>query len=159
VLRPGAPVPSAGDLAESTKQALGLTFTPTVELFGMLNSNTVLFAFRGAQASSLTQQTLALSTTALRVYFNAAKVTTAAPQNDTPAASSKTPSWVIPVVVVLGVLVVGFALLFALKRRQLTGSRVDIEGPDHSINSGSAAELHSGRIQTGGEYKRYEDMA
>jgi len=144
----------------STKQALGLTYSPDVELFGMLGTNTVLFAFRGADAASLTQRTLALSATSLHVYFHSSKVTTAAPPNAAPAPAGKTPGWVIPVVIVLGVLVVAFAAIFAVKRKQLMGSRVDVEGPSPSINSsGSAAELHSGRIQTGGEYTRYEDMA
>jgi hypothetical protein len=162
VLAAGADVPSAPTLASELAAALGLASAPAVTVLGMENDDTLIFAFRGAGADRLARSFLALPAATLQRELHAVRAAPASsasgPSPPSPAGGG-TPTWVVPVVVVLAVALAAVAAVMVVKRKAIFGTSAyaaeEEEGPVHSA---SAAELASGRVNTGGEYSRFEDL-
>ena len=147
-----ATVPSEAVLAEQLRTALTLTYTPAVRILGV-RGNQLIFAFYGSSID-LAPRVLALSNSALAQDLHAV----AAAADSSPAGPPGTPAgpreetakWPFAVIGVLGVVVLVLAAVLLVKRRAICA--------ESAYTDDAASEaMASGRINTGGDYQRYEN--
>jgi hypothetical protein len=163
-LYPDAAYPTEAGLQADLQLALGLANPAPAKILPspVDASDVVVFVFFGDDALTLTNRTLHLPASLLKRYLGARSVhaagVTPAPA---PTPKAKTAAWAIALIAVFAAATLALAVLVVVKRRAIfSGGTYATADDDFAAPIQSDANsMASGRINTGGDYERYEDRA